>query len=146
MGNNNNSEIRGQEFIIVDEVDSMLLDDCSKISRLSSTIPATDLLQPLYIIIWKQLEYYTERIIRINEKVYMVFGKVKFRMNGKIELEYYEKNGDLKRIEDLKFFIQQNLKYYNNIDFLEDLGIEIKEDIKQFLLRKLEELIKSYTN
>ncbi len=36
------------ELAIVDEVDSMLIDDSSKIARLSTTISGLDQLQPIY--------------------------------------------------------------------------------------------------
>ena len=39
------------EIAIVDEVDSMLIDDSSKIARLSSTVAGMDQLQPIYHII-----------------------------------------------------------------------------------------------
>ena len=47
---------RKYQVAIVDEVDSMLIDDSSKIARLSSTIIAgTDLLQPIYHYLWMRL-------------------------------------------------------------------------------------------
>jgi preprotein translocase subunit SecA len=46
---------RKTEIAIVDEVDSMLIDDSSKIARLSSTIAGIDQLQPIYYFIWLRL-------------------------------------------------------------------------------------------
>lgn len=44
---------RKNEIAIVDEVDSMLVDDSSKIVRLSSTVAGLDQLQIFYHLIWK---------------------------------------------------------------------------------------------
>jgi superfamily II DNA or RNA helicase len=46
---------RKTELAIVDEVDSMLIDDSSKIARLSSTVAGIDQLQPIYHFIWQRL-------------------------------------------------------------------------------------------
>ena len=43
------------EVAIIDEVDSMLIDDSSKIARLSSTIAGLDQLQPIYHFLWQRL-------------------------------------------------------------------------------------------
>lgn len=40
------------EFAIVDEVDSMLIDDSSKIARLCSHIAGVDQLIPIYYYLW----------------------------------------------------------------------------------------------
>ncbi len=42
--------------MIIDEVDSMLIDENTKITMLSSTIPGMDLLNPILVYIWHQLE------------------------------------------------------------------------------------------
>jgi hypothetical protein len=51
------------EVAIVDEVDSMLIDDSSKIARLSSTIAGMDQLQPIYHYIWQRLMSIQDKII-----------------------------------------------------------------------------------
>jgi hypothetical protein len=51
------------EVAIVDEVDSMLIDDSSKIARLSSTIAGMDQLQPFYYFIWQRITFLQNRII-----------------------------------------------------------------------------------
>jgi preprotein translocase subunit SecA len=46
---------RKWEVAIVDEVDSMLIDDSSKIARLATTVAGLDQLQPIYHFIWRGL-------------------------------------------------------------------------------------------
>lgn len=46
---------RRKDIVIVDEVDSMLLDDSSKIARLATTVAGIDQLQPIYHYIWDRL-------------------------------------------------------------------------------------------
>ena len=43
------------EIAIIDEVDAMLIDDSSKISRLSSTAAGMDHFQAIYTFIWQKL-------------------------------------------------------------------------------------------
>jgi preprotein translocase subunit SecA len=47
----------GREFsyVIVDEVDSMLIDDSSKIAKISSNIEGMDKLENIYLLIWQKL-------------------------------------------------------------------------------------------
>jgi hypothetical protein len=54
---------RKWDVVIVDEVDNMLIDDSSKISRLSSHIAGMDQLQPIYHYVWQRLLFIQERII-----------------------------------------------------------------------------------
>ncbi len=58
---------RKSEIVIVDEVDSMLIDDSSKIARLSSIIAGIDQLQPIYHFLWNSYISLTEKIYFIDE-------------------------------------------------------------------------------
>jgi preprotein translocase subunit SecA len=62
------------EVAIVDEVDSMLIDDSSKIARLSSTIAGMDQLHPFYYFIWQRLVFLQKRIIESDSKLIYVNG------------------------------------------------------------------------
>ncbi|CAG0894755.1 unnamed protein product, partial [Cyprideis torosa] len=86
---------------IVDEVDSMLIDDSSKIARLSSTVPGMDHFQPIYVFIWQHLMVIKEKFIMFNNQMYFVNGKVDFE-NGKITLEVAAPDGNIFKIEDLE--------------------------------------------
>jgi hypothetical protein len=83
------------EIAIVDEVDSMLIDDSSKIARLSSTAAGMDYFQVIYVYIWQRLLTVKERFIMFNNTMYMVNGKVGFE-NGKILLEYLDDNKNIR--------------------------------------------------
>jgi preprotein translocase subunit SecA len=61
---------------IVDEVDSMLIDDSSKIARLSSSAAGMDHFQPVYCYLWNRLIYIKEKFIVFEDKMYLVHGKV----------------------------------------------------------------------
>lgn len=61
---------------IVDEVDSMLIDDSSKIARLSSAAAGMDHFQPVYFYLWHQLISIKEKFIVFEDKMYLINGKV----------------------------------------------------------------------
>jgi len=62
----------------VDEVDTMLIDDSSKIARLSSTVAGLDLLQPIYHFLWQQMISMQSKILFVNGKMYMVQGTINY--------------------------------------------------------------------
>ena len=66
------------EIAIIDEVDSMLIDDSSKIARLSSTAAGMDYFQVVYVYIWQRLLTIRERLVMFNDKMYMVNGQIGF--------------------------------------------------------------------
>jgi hypothetical protein len=84
----------------VDEVDSMLIDDSSKIARLSSTIPGMDLLLPIYLFLWQRLNNLNEKIIDIEGKMYYLYGKISYE-GDKLVLEYAVSDGEIIKITDL---------------------------------------------
>ncbi|CAF4670608.1 unnamed protein product, partial [Rotaria sp. Silwood2] len=71
---------------IVDEVDSMLIDDSSKIARLATTIAGMDQLQLIYHVIWHQLVSLPEKIIKFEGKSYLLNEKHSFH-DEKVVLE-----------------------------------------------------------
>ncbi len=85
------------EIAIVDEVDSMLIDDSSKIARLASTVAGLDQLQPIYYYLWFRLTSLQERIIEIDGQMYLFYGKLTYGAD-KIMLEYSDDNGDIFKI------------------------------------------------
>lgn len=123
----------GREFktAIIDEVDSMLIDDSSKIARLSSTVPGMDHFQPIYVYIWQYLTSVKERFIMFNNKMYFVEGKVGFE-KGKITLEVLiDDKGTIGKIPDLEAHIKAE---GDKSDFVE----AIKNDLDDFLIKKVE--------
>ena len=85
---------RKYEIAIVDEVDSMLIDDSFKIARLSSTIAGMDQLQSIYHFLWQRLLSLQEKVIEIENKLYLLYGKLGFEQD-KIVLEYADDKGDI---------------------------------------------------
>lgn len=54
----------------------MLIDDASKIARLSSTIPGMDLLQPIYHFIWSRLQEMKAKFLQIEGKLYFFYEEI----------------------------------------------------------------------
>ncbi|XP_018022148.2 uncharacterized protein LOC108678282 [Hyalella azteca] len=119
----------GRKFsvAIVDEVDSMLIDDSSKIARLSSTVPGMDHFHALYVFIWQRLVSIRNKFIMCNGKLYFVYGTVNFE-NGNITSEYADEKGNVMKITDLEALFAQ-------LGDLSPIG-EVVEDVDEFL-RKL---------
>ncbi|CAF3715511.1 unnamed protein product [Rotaria sp. Silwood1] len=74
------------DIAIVDEVDSMLIDDNSKICRLSGKIPAIEELKVLLTLIGQELNRVYERFVRINGTLYCATVPFQLDNNGKIIL------------------------------------------------------------
>ncbi|CAF1267992.1 unnamed protein product, partial [Didymodactylos carnosus] len=123
------------EIAIVDEVDSMLIDDSSKIARLSSTAAGMDYFQVIYVYIWQRLLTVKERFIMFNNTMYMVNGKVGFE-NGKILLEYLDDNNNIVKIPDLESYVSKNKD-------ISDIGEVINGDLDDYLKICLDEYLAS---
>ncbi|CAF3955624.1 unnamed protein product [Rotaria sp. Silwood2] len=89
---------------IVDEVDSMLIDDSSKIARLSTTISGMDQLQIIYHLLWNHLSLLQNKIIQIDGQMFLFYGKTVIGKD-QIILEYGDDDGNIMRIENLKDYI-----------------------------------------
>lgn len=92
------------QVAIVDEVDSMLIDDSSKIARLATFIPGMDQLQIIYHFIWYRLNFIYDNIVTIDNNDYLLCGKRGFD-GDKMFLEIADEKGDIIRIPDLKNYI-----------------------------------------
>ncbi|CAF4625097.1 unnamed protein product [Rotaria sp. Silwood2] len=131
------------EVAIVDEVDSMLIDDSSKIARLATIIPGIDQLQIIYHTIWYRLIYLQDRILEINNKIYLFHGKISFEQE-KMILEYIdEQPGNIIKIPDLKIYVESILNI-SHIGILipENVEVEtfIKKDIENYIRDLLDRL------
>ncbi|CAG0890702.1 unnamed protein product [Darwinula stevensoni] len=122
----------GRKFTtaIVDEVDSMLIDDSSKIARLSSTISGMDHFQAIYVFIWQRLISIKEKFIMFNSKLYFVDGKVGFE-DGKITLEVVDSNNDIWKIPDLE-------EYLVRAGDKSQVGEYVGDDVDEYLRNSLE--------
>jgi preprotein translocase subunit SecA len=121
------------EIAIVDEVDSMLIDDSSKIARLSSSIAGMDQLQIIYHFLWQRLNHMQERVLYIDGQLYLLYGKLNYGADN-ISLEYTDDNGEIFKIDNLKEHIRLNPNISN-------IGQLIKEDIEVFIKSKLGDYI-----
>ncbi len=121
------------EIAIVDEVDAMLIDDSSKISRLSSTAAGLDHFHSIYTYIWQKLLSIKEKFIMFNNKMYLLNGKVSFE-NGKIVLEFADEQGEIEIINNLEAYINENPN-------LSQIGQRIDQDIDEFLKKTLNDYI-----
>ncbi|XP_054270087.1 uncharacterized protein LOC128991312 [Macrosteles quadrilineatus] len=148
---------RTYETIIVDEVDSMLLDKANNVLYLSHDIPGLDKLEPLFVFIWKCLNISSKQdkpddIFNVDNLKEMILNE----MYGKITIEDIRNINSIK-IDDFcahqiwtsliekkvigtcgKVFVQQ---YNKSFDGLKDLSenkacCSHMEDI-EYLLKKV---------
>ena len=117
---------------IVDEVDSMLIDDSSKIARLSSTVAGLDHFQAIYVFIWQRLISIKEKFVMFNNKLYFIDGKVDFE-NGKVTLEILDDfdNNSIVKISDLE-------SYLLNTTDISRVGEVIDNNVDEYVKKSLE--------
>ena len=140
---------RKQEFILIDEADNNLIDDCSKIARLSNNIIGMDALQPLYKAIWARLSY-LESMLETNlqiigDKTYLIHGYLEM-VESCLRLTYSDNSNTEYVIENLEEHITSGLEL--PIAAAEEIkdNVEnfIKNDLKKYILDEvLNEEIKS---
>ncbi|CAF1442881.1 unnamed protein product [Adineta steineri] len=125
------------EVAIVDEVDSMLIDDSSKTARLSTTMSGIDQLQIIYHLLWDRLCTLLGKVIEIDNKCYLFYGKIEFN-EKKTLLKYENEQGDISSISDLK-------KYLASKSDISEVGYCISENgfNDDFIKNHLESFIKS---
>lgn len=119
------------QVAIVDEVDAMLIDDSSKLSRLSSTAAGMDHFQPIYIFLWHKLLDVQRRVIMFDSRMYLLNGKVEFE-EGKLAMHYATEQGEIIKIPDLDRYIEGNK---NNLS--PSIGELIHGSIDEFLEKTL---------
>ena len=125
----------GRSFMtaIVDEVDSMLIDDSSKIARLSSTVAGMDHFLALYGFIWQYLMSVKERFIMFNNKMYFIEGKVGSK-NGRITLEVInDADGHISKISDLEAYIAREGNAARFIEIVEDMDKYLNKRMSMYL-------------
>jgi preprotein translocase subunit SecA len=97
------------DIAIVDEVDSMLIDDNSKICRLSNKTPVIGELKILLTVLWQELNRTYDKLVRINDKIYCVIAPFRMDEDGKLILLKSEEgepiNSNNNNIDDDSDFI-----------------------------------------
>ncbi|CAF1986515.1 unnamed protein product [Rotaria magnacalcarata] len=128
------------DVAIVDEVDSMLIDDSSKIARLATIMSGMDHLQIIYHLLWNQLILLQERIIEFNNKFYLFYGKITFEEET-VTLEYANEQGNIMIISDLKRYLLSS----SDISHIGQL-IPENEGFDKFIKKNLENYIRKFLN
>lgn len=127
-------------FAIVDEVDSMFVDDSSKLARLSCTLPGMDLLQIVYHLMWHRLHDVQKRLFSVGTGIYYLEGARSVDENGNMYYTFADKEngGQEKCIKNLAYFIVKN---QNDSKEMENALIFKVENIDDFVVEHL----KNYT-
>lgn len=116
------------ECVIVDEVDSMLIDESGKIAMLASHLPGSEYIQFLYSSIWLRLNLIDSRLARIDNE--WVFVDKPFEVvGGKIVFKGEE--GDIRKIDDINTLRAGHLEDYIN-ELLSSDKVKIPEHLKEF--------------
>lgn len=127
----------GRKFDIamVDEVDSMFIDENSKVCRLSNKIPAIDELKIILTLIWQELNRTYERIVRIENKLYCILVPYRIDENGQIILmKPAEANDDGKVLETSTTVSDDNQENFLEIN---DPYEFIEKHIRNYVENKL---------
>ena len=127
------------ECVIVDEVDSMLIDDSGKIAMLASHLPGSEYIEFLYSSIWLRLNFIDNRLEKIDNK-WVFVDKPYFVEEGKILFEGEE--GNITRIDDINALRAGHLEDYIN-DLLSRDAVKIPEHLKQFVKLQIYSWIKN---
>jgi len=118
------------EVAILDEVDSMLIDDSSNIARLSSTIAGMDLLQPFIHLIWHRLNFLQQAIVLEDGKHY----KVSDQANKILNIEEFAKSVEhLNTNGDIETFLKDQLKSCLEEEIIEKRMIAVPENFSEFV-------------
>ena len=72
----------------------MLIDDSSKIAKLSTSIAGSDLLQPIYHFLWHRLNSLHEKVLEVQGKMYLLYGKI-VQTPKKVSLQYVDSQGNI---------------------------------------------------
>jgi preprotein translocase subunit SecA len=91
---------RDKQVVIVDEVDSMLIDDSSKIAQLSANMPGMEHLEHIYHAMSLELDNLYSRLYRdqSKDKLYYMAGNVAYN-EGKVSLKLFA-TGEVVDLED----------------------------------------------
>ncbi|MEM6339479.1 MAG: helicase-related protein, partial [Pseudomonadota bacterium] len=121
----------GREFstVIVDEVDSMLVDEGAKITKLTTPRPGAEYLAPIFILTWKAIEdlNITEEMLsnseikenlerRIEEHIDIILSSGHFVYPNYLQDYIYSQVGEWSKSALLASYIQEDVHYVINYD------------------------------
>jgi hypothetical protein len=116
------------ECVIVDEVDSMLIDESGKIAMLASHLPGSEYVQFLYSSIWLRLNMVDSHLARIDNG--WVFVDKPFEVEGG-KIVFKGEEGNIKKIDDINTLRAGHLEDYIN-ELLSSDRVKIPEHLKEF--------------
>jgi hypothetical protein len=131
-------DIRGdREFgtVIVDEVDSMLVDDASHMVKLSSAISGMEYLEPLLCSIWVLVANIAHKFQYVEDKkqLFYIDGKFEYnKENGVLTLQDGTREEDIIPVEDQVAFIKGIVENYIK-DMLNDPKSLIPNHLRDYV-------------
>lgn len=129
---------RGFGFVIVDEVDNLLIDEGSRVAMLASAMPGLDSLKPIFILVWLELQQIVSRF-RFSIDGYVYYDE------KNIDKTISEKIGEIwdkaKRFD----FIKQKLKIYSEKVTQKDneFNIVIPNHLENFVKKQSDKWIQN---
>ena len=137
----------GRNFgsVIIDEVDSMLIDESAKIARLANSMPGMEYLEPLLTAIWHELDRLNKRFVKLEGKLHWVGQDFKVE-NGVVKIKGNE-DGDnaLLPVDDPYEFTKKHIidNYINPLisekenHIPENLKLRIPQHLRSFVVNQL---------
>ena len=144
--------VRGFDTVIIDEADSMLIDNGGHLAKLSGPLPGMEYLQPLLVYIWSQVIKVApplEFLMRLTGKELQDIEKVQSLKNDLIkDVNAVIKHGSMKLPtnagdKECKIFIPKHLNEYINgqagkwIDHAFNAALIYKKD-REYVIKKKE--------
>ncbi len=138
---NKNDVNRSSKFdvVIIDEVDSMLIDQSSHIVMLSHKLPGFEYLEQILVALWKELELIKQRFIRYEGELLWSPNDFTYQ-NG--ELEILSQEPDLYKVDDEIKFTRELLTSYINA-LISDSSVFIPKHLKDFAINQISNWIDS---
>ncbi|WP_341751173.1 helicase-related protein [Candidatus Tisiphia endosymbiont of Piscicola geometra] len=125
--------------VIIDEVDSMLIDESGKLARLASHIAGTEYLEALLAAGWYELERLDRHLVYLEEGcVFLIRGDFSYE-NGKLILfkDSDGKEPEVDQIENARLFRQEHIENYLK-QVIEKKLVCIPEHLKEFAVSQIE--------
>jgi preprotein translocase subunit SecA len=134
--------------VIIDEVDSMLIDDNSKLVRLAGHIAGMEYLETLLAAIWSELGRLDNHLIysAAQQSYYFIQGAFKYE-NGELTL-FNNENGEESvayPINDASLFCKEHIEYYIR-QIIEQKSVFIPEYLQEFAISQIENWAKAAIN
>jgi len=127
------------ECVIVDEVDSMLIDESAKIAMLASHLPGSEYIEFLYSSIWLRLNFIDNRLEKIDNE--WVFVDKPYSVEGG-KIVFKGEEGNITKIDDASYFRAGRLEEYIN-ELLSRNEVKIPEHLKEFAALQIDNWIRN---